>query len=240
MAMLASLHKHMLHAEFFSENEQTKKWSQHRDSQQLHGKHHTVCPKQSKTLVDETTYSIKEDDKLFWMFYILHYDYDTYKYSKRTFQFEKQQKFSFIENLSEHKQKLKSHKLKLNAMIEDLGTSHTISLTTFVGLCCAYDINIVTYKNKIASLYKFNSHNDRFSMCDVVTKTLYKESQELNIVESKFIIVTSLDKPLKSVTSYKKQELQTMAALFNISITRENSKVQKTKPELYQEILENI
>jgi hypothetical protein len=230
----------MLHAEFFSENEHTKKWSQHRDSQQMQRNRVPVYQKQSASKVDETTYAIEEADKLFWMFYILHYDYDTYKYSKRTFQFEKQQKFSFIESLSQHKQKLKSHKLKLTSMIEDLGTSHTITLNTFVGLCCAYDINIVTYKNKIAAYYKFNAHSDNFSMCDVSSNTLYKELQEFNTIDSKFIIVTSLDKPLKSVTSYKKQELQTMAALFDISITRENSKVQKTKPELYQEIMENI
>ena len=125
-------------------------------------------------------------------------------------------------------------------MIEDLGTSHTISTNTFLGICCMFRINMCMMKNKIISLHIHDDDSETFYVYDVINKTLTKNPVEKSLLEKSYIIVSSLDKPLKSLTSYKKSELQDIASVFDISFVNNHTKKPKTKQQLYQEIIEQI
>lgn len=194
----------------------------------------------NKTIIPSSFFSVAEDDILFWAFYILKYDYETYLHTRRSFSFEKQQKFSLIEQLQKKKQYLKSHKVKLNNLIEDLGTSHTINLATFVGLCCAYKINIVIYKNKVAEKHQFNESSNVFYMYNKESRQLHSTPEKGYTIEKQYYIVPNLDKPLKSLTSYKKEELIEIAQLFSINSVCTQRKKSKTKQQLYDEIVQAI
>ena len=246
---MEQLNEYMLSNDFFSVCE--KKGSYHNN---LKPSNYTESKnEQDATITQENTsrnntqsfnsssfFSVAEDDILFWTFYILKYDYETYLHTRRSFSFEKQQKFSLIEQLQKKKQYLKSHKVKLNNLIEDLGTSHTINLATFVGLCCAYKINIVIYKNKVAEKHQFDESSSTFFMYNKSDKQLHTNKEKGFNIEKIFYIVPNLDKPLKSLTSYKKEELIEIAQLFSINSVCSQRKKSKTKQQLYDEIVQAI
>jgi len=227
---MEQLTTHMLTAEFFKYEPFTARKTYHNkpETQKI----------QQKVVKDY--YDIVEDDKLFWAFYIIRHGYEEYSQVKRTFSNEKQLKFSMIEELKDEKQYLKQNKIRLSLLVEDLGTSHTISLPTFIGLCCAYRKNICVFRNKIMARYAFDESTVDFHVVDCNNKHLSSTKKNDTILENKYVIVTNLDKPLKDVTSYKKEELQIIASKFGVSCVHESTKKQKMKQQLYQDILENI
>ena len=129
----------------------------------------------------------KDNDILFWTFFIMLYDIDTYNLTKRSFQYEKTLKFKMIDKININKDKLKKQKIKLAAFINDLGNSSTISLTAFIGLCCLYDKNIILIKNKLMCHYNFNIDKDVYYIFDVTNNTFHLKTTLLNEIKGKYI-----------------------------------------------------
>ena len=184
--------------------------------------------------------SLDEEDKLFWLFFVIHNGYDTYLNTKRTFYNEKQLKFSIIDEIKECKDVLKKHKIKLSSLIEDIGTNHIISVNTFIGLSCVYSKNVCLLRGKLMACYNFNKTTSDYYIINCDNLTMFCDTQNITCLENMYVIVNNLDKPFKSVTTYKKQELIDIASKFNIDTVNNTTKKQKTKLQIYQEILENI
>ena len=224
------LSTHMMKSEFFKD-------IIHNTNTVYHNKKSSV----KQTLqTQKDYYDISDDDKLFWAFYIIQNSYEDYSFLKRTFSKEKQLKFEMIETLHPEKQKLKSHKIRISTLIEDLGASHIITLPTFIGLCCAYNKNICVYRNKIMASYQFDNTTNEYYILNGNTNELHTKCYNSAILENKYVIVANLDKPLKGVTSYKKGELKEIASKFGVQVCNSSTKKEKTKQQLYQEILEYI
>lgn len=205
---------------------------------------HTNASVMNKPIVvsnkKEEYYTIKEDDVLFWMTYILKHDYEQYNLCKRSFQFEKQLKFMLIEQLKDCKAALKEHKLRLSLIIDDLANASVINTDTLIALCCLYKKNIFLYKRKVGVFYTCKPDSAVYHSINVEDKQMHIEPSTHEQLSKKYILVSNLDKPLKNITSYKKQDLIEYAGTFNIEITKNGTKKQKTKQELYQEILAHI
>ena len=174
------------------------------------------------------------------MTYILKHEYEQYNLCKRNFQFEKQLKFMLIEQLKDCKATLKQYKLRLNPIIDDLANASVINTDTLIALCCLYKRNIFLYRGKVGVFYTCNPDSAVYHSINVEDKQMHIEPFTHEQLSKKFILVTNLDKPLKNITSYKKQDLIEYAETFNIEITKDGTKKQKTKQELYQEILAQI
>ena len=230
---MEQLQKYMLTNTFFDTFEEKKRFSKY------HNNTSRVRQVKSEEQI-ENYYDIQDDDKFFWLFHIIEHGYDEYQRIKRGFSQEKQLKFLYIEMIKKHKGTLKKHKIKAANMIEDLGTSHTIGVQTFIGLCCIHNKNVCLIKNKICSTHTFCNSSSHHYTLDIVKMTLNKDTRDSSYLENTYILVNNLDKPLKSLSSYRKPELIEFASKVGLQITYKDTGKQKTKQVLYQEILENI
>jgi hypothetical protein len=194
-----------------------------------------------------------EEDKLFWIFFVINYDMEEYNIMKRTFQKEKNSKFNIINTINaymkDNKKKLidkfKSYKISLPNMISDLGNSAHIVIDTFIGLCCFFNINIILIKNKCMMSYLFNTNEQNYYViyydkdisCRFSLVIDTKSKEQLNT----YYEVSNLENPLKSISSYKKKDLQLIADKFGIHIKQSSFPLKdKTKQMLYTEIQQNI
>lgn len=211
-----------------------------------------------KILNNTDTYFVYEKDKLFWCFYILLNGYQEYQYVSRTFKEEINLKYKFIDfirtNKDLFKQKLKQNKLKIENVIQNLGNQETITFETFKTLCLFYHINIAIKRNKLVEYYENNQMNET-NVCDnntdndktIINKqqhffvlqknhTLLKKTLSIQELQRDYIIVKDIEKPIKSITYYKLNDLQEYAKKLNIDyLTKDNKK--KKKKDLYQEIV---
>jgi hypothetical protein len=198
------------------------------------------------------------NDKLFWCFYKL---YNNVKNSDleylNTFTIEKEFKLSVIDKLKQNKDLLKKHKIQKNNVESEITNNKQISLNSFKTLCILYNLNIIVIKDN--NTYTRFTNDDLESCIDnldkyQVIKLIYKNSSSLNRnfeiimnidkleIENalnKYYYVKNLEKPLKSFSSYKLNEIIEVAKKLDISLYHDNGK-KKTKMELYSDSFKKL
>jgi len=176
---------------------------------------------------------INNNDQLFWIIYKIvegDYMYET----NCNFKTEKDFKIKCIEKLRLIKPNLKTYKLRLNEVEDQLLNSKKINLEAFFALSLLYNLNIFyIWNNKYfeficsdnSDIYIINNVNDNIVIEDNNNKIDYYKENLFNI--------ENLSKPLKSVTSYTKDDLLTIAKKLNI----DNIPSKITKKDIYEKIL---
>lgn len=194
-----------------------------------------------KKNIKNSIYFIKEKDKLFWIFYILLNDYGEYQQIKNIFKEEMKLKYKCIdyiqENQEKFKDKIRKNKLKINEAITDLGNQERITMDTFKILCIFYCINIAIKKNKLIEYYYNETQEEDTEINFYLLNEyldLFTDKITLHTIQREYITVKSLNKPLKSITYYKLDELQRIAEKLDINSFINGKK--KKKKELYQGI----
>ncbi len=170
---------------------------------------------------------------------------------------EKDTKILLLEELRKNKNKIKK-KYKLNVLEDELLNSKKISFNTFCGLCCLKDINIFITTNN--NTYSYFLNNDELiennmlnsynlfnfielkynnSLINVKNNTInninISENEYKNIISNHFYL-ENLEKPLKTISYYKLDDLINICNKLNIIIYNSANK-KKTKKELYSNIL---
>tara|TARA_Y100000389_G_scaffold63178_2_gene59293 strand:- start:3483 stop:4343 length:861 start_codon:yes stop_codon:yes gene_type:complete len=170
---------------------------------------------------------------------------------------EKDTKILLLEELRKNKNKIKK-KYKLNVLEDELLNSKKICFNTFCGLCCLKDINIFITTNN--NTYSYFLNNDELiennmlnsynlfnfielkynnSLINVKNNTInninISENEYKNIVNNHFYL-ENLEKPLKTISYYKLDDLINICNKLNIIIFNSANK-KKTKKELYSNIL---
>lgn len=186
------------------------------------------------------------DDSLFWCWVIKHYGMNFYNINKMSsFKKENELKYDLMDKIMENKEIIKKNKFKFNHIQSDL-QNKTISFEIFVVLCLMHGYNVILITDKL--YYENNGVENSDKICfvkkekDKYTIFLGDESKiknEIKIRKEKLLIVDNINKPLKSVSAYKKPDILNICKVFNINIMKDVKK-QKTKKELYQEISEFI
>lgn len=195
-------------------------------------------------------------DELFWLFYKLYYNKeDDDLLGINLFLEEKNKKIELVMNINSTKINIKSANTTKIHIIEDLTNSNKIDIYTFNALCLIFNIDILLIKNNKLYTFISNKSNEKFKQLQNfnVLKINFHNSSNLsksyNIVFSleSNDFINSLDnyyyaknimKPLKSVSSYKVDELIEIAVKLNIVLNEDNKK--KTKQKLYNEILDKL
>ena len=191
----------------------------------------------------------REKDQLFWCFYISLYDIDIYRDNKsKVFTIEHDFKIHTVEKLRKIKDELKTHKIRLNPIEDELVNSKKITTVSIPALCLLYKKNIVIVRSRIYYLFCYDQDNSEYNLNNYYTifntDDQYYIDYELTNDKFKLIIdtyyrVDNLNKPLKSLSSYTLKELQDIATKLDICLVGENNK-NKTKQILYENILEKI
>jgi hypothetical protein len=179
----------------------------------------------------------KINDMLFWTIYKIVNnidDEDLYEKSN-SFVLEKEFKIKCIEDLRKIKSKLKIYKLSLSEIENQLLNEKTINLTAFLGLAVLFNLNIFyIWDNKY---YEFNCCGEaKPYLIKNVNNSITVLDEPVLFYKENYYEVENIKKPIKSITSYTKEELLLIAKKLNLTIN--NSKI--IKSDIYQQILTKI
>lgn len=199
-----------------------------------------------------TSYKPSQSDSLFWCFYILKYGYSKYEMEvgNQYFTIEKSEKFKYIDLLRKNKDILKINKIRpLSDLEDDLAHNQRISIKTFFALCILEKINILLVdKRKI-----YESITNDSSQIHVIHRNSvsFEHHIELNIsadkindIKNTYYKVQSFDSGLKSISSYKVDELLELCKKLDINVantnTNEGNKKKLTKKDIFELLVQNF
>jgi hypothetical protein len=206
----------------------------------------------------ETIYKPKQKDSLFWCFYILKHGYSNYEMeiNNQYFVVEKNEKFKYIELIRKKKDILKIHKIKPFTEIEDdLANKDKISIKTFFALCILENINVLLVdKRKIFEITCIDI--DETHPVNIVHRSnQFDHHIELNVTDEMlhkyrdtYYKMSSFDATLKSMASYKTDELIDLCKKLNINIELNKKDLDKmnldkkkkmTKKDIYELLVLN-
>jgi len=211
-------------------------------------KENTVEVKINKKDTDNI-YKPFQTDSLFWCFYILKYGLSKYEMEvgNQHFPIEKAEKFKYIETLRKNKDILKINKIRpLSELENDLANNQRISIKTFFALCIMEKINILLVdKRKI-----YESITADESKMNVVHRNSvsFEHSIEFNVPDDKLTLlretyykVQGFDSGLKSMTSYKSDELLELCNKLDIDVSNIKGDNKKpTKKDIYELLVQNF
>jgi hypothetical protein len=184
-------------------------------------------------------------DSLFWCLYILKDGFGKYDMlGNQHFVEEKKIKFSYVDLVRLNKPLLKMNKIKpLSEIEDDLANKQQIGLKTFIAICMIMEINVlVVDKHKY---YEFIRDDSKIINIIYKTEKPLKYSLDLNSSQEKidnyrknYFKMPTLDSNLKSITSYKMEDLFNMCEKLGIEVHNSNKK--RTKKDLYELIVINF
>ena len=173
---------------------------------------------------------INNRDELFWIIYKIvegEYKYET----NCNFKTEKDFKIKCIEDLRLFKTKLKTYKLCLNRVEDQLLNHKKINLEAFFALSLLFSLNIFyVWNNKF---FEFNcNENSDIYIINNNNNIIIEDDNKIEFYKNNLFYVENLNKPLKSITSYSKDQLIDIAK--KLSIDNIPSKI--TKKDIYEKI----
>ena len=164
------------------------------------------------------------------------------------FLIEQEFKIQIIEKIKNMKDLLKIHKIKKLTVEDELLNSNKIGISTLMLFMFLDKKNVLIIKKNcyfkiiydydntdidLKNYYIIFSSQDGFYIDKSITNNYLKDK-----IENSFLL-ENYDKPLKSISCYKLQEIQNIANLLKINLLSSCGK-NKTKQNLYSEILEKI
>jgi hypothetical protein len=198
---------------------------------------------------EDTIFIPREKDSLFWCFFIMKYGDIEYEIiqeqNTNIFVTEKKLKIDYVEKLRKEKQLVKEYKFAALSEIENqLANEQKINVETFFTLCLIEKINVLYVNNKTffeltiessacthivrrlcTKGYRVNSNNFRVGYEGVnevkagsYRSTLYK--------------LEDLNKPIKSLASYKVNDILSIFAKLGVDVNNKMS-----KKELYEKLV---
>lgn len=190
-------------------------------------------------------YNLDSNDDIFWCWYIFQNGYAEYNIQKsKPFSIENETKINWVTILRENKASIKQLKHKLVHLENNLVNEKKMTIQTLETICFINNIDIYIMKNKM--LYKNANDNEHIIILKYCPDSkkygiLLDNSQnhkQIEIFEQELFLVKNIEKPLKSISSYKLKDLQDIASKLNINLKRKDSEKNKTKKTLYSEIQE--
>ena len=181
-----------------------------------------------------------DTDTLFWSFFIILNGEHEYLLDN-TFKREKEFKIESIEKLRSIKSELKAIKIRLNEIENELLNEKRISIKSLMALCLLYKKNIFyIWNNKYIEFINDPDDNINIIKYDVnknYNEILHDNSlTKLNYYRENYWQIENINKPLKAIASYTRDEL--IVIVQKLEIKDISSK--KTKKEMYEKILEKL
>lgn len=207
--------------------------------------------KRKKPIIDSTDYFWpREKDQLFWCFYVILYDRPTYFDNKmKTFSIEHDFKIASIEKLRKLKDEMKIHKIKRNQVEDELANEKRISPMALNALSLLYKKNIILVKGRTFTIFCHDLDNSQQNLANY--HVIFRKDDIFYIdycltdagfreIISTYYRVDNLEKPLKSVSSYKSDELREIAEALTIELIDPIRQKNKTKTKLYEDIMDKL
>ena len=177
-------------------------------------------------------------DKLFWCFFIIlkgEHEYEIYNSFKK----EKEFKIECIEKLRGIKSKLKALKLRLTVIENELLNEKKISIKSLVALCILYNKNILyVWNRKYFEIINNADENINIIINENGEDVISDDTSniKINYYKDNYWQIENIEKPLKTMTGYTKDELFIITQKLDIK----EMTIKKTKKEMYEKILEKL
>jgi hypothetical protein len=227
------------------ETKETKETNKIRESKEIKD---TNKIRESK----ESIYKPFKKDSLFWCFFILKYGFSKYEMEvgNQHFSIEKQEKFKYIDELRKtcNKDLLKMHKIKpLSLLEDDLANQERISIKTFFALCIVEKINVIlidkrkvyeiliTDDPKIHVIHRNGISHEHHIELDV-------SIDAINMYRESYYKMSTFDVSLKSMASYKVEELLELCKKLGIVLDQGNEEKKKklSKKDIYELLVQHF
>jgi hypothetical protein len=164
----------------------------------------------------------------------------------------KQMKIDLVYTIRKNKDILKTYKLDTISNLENnLANENMLNVKTFLSLCVIENINIIYIRKKTYYDLRMNDSDEIYIVYETplenITNDHYNKSLKygyelatenllLNI-KTNFYKVDSPNKPIKSITNYKVKDLYDICSKLAIEPTNKMSGKNKSKKDLYDEII---
>ena len=188
-------------------------------------------------------FSPKQKDTLFWCFYILKYGEQTYEMLENiNIVLEKRLKIDYVEKIRKEKQIVKSYKFATLTHLENqLANEEKIDLNTFFTLCVIENINVLYVCKK--TYFELLMNDDKVHIIhrlDNYSKYGYEgiEQTKIELYRSTLFKVDCVEKPVKSISSYKVSELVEFCTKLGIEICVKDTSKNKSKKDLYESLIQ--
>ena len=192
----------------------------------------------------------REKDTLFWCFYIIkngELKYETLNNKNEIIS--KQIKITYIEKIRKEKQTVKIYKFDSISNIErNLVNDNCINSKTFLTLCAIENINIIYINKKTYFELLMNDSEEIYIVQEINNSSNGKynarygfelgDIETITNIKNSLYKVTNIDKPIKSMSSYKTQELVEMCNKLAIETINKDTNKVKSKKDLYEGIIQ--
>jgi len=189
----------------------------------------TIIPKHEFFIPDKK-------DTLFWCFYILHFGFDKYNLIGNTsFSMEKNFKIEMIEPMRKSKSLLKSHKLKIHDVEDELVNCLKIGIMGFTALCLYHNINFILIHNRTYIELNLNDDDKIYvihKIGDTYSYDIDASIEKIDNYKNTYYRIININKPIKGISAYKVDDLNEIAKKLNIDLNKTYN-----KKDLYQEIV---
>jgi len=226
----------------YIEHEHKYKQEKKENTQKTQNQNQTQNQKPNKE--KEMIYKIRQrgGDSLFWCFYIMKNGFFNYEMeiNNQYFTVEKAEKYKYIEIFRKNKDKLKLHKIKpFTELEDDLANKERISVKTFFALCVVENINaMLVNRRKVYEVlcadntptwvvHRNSESYEHWIELDPTKDTIkkYKET---------YLMMNGFDMVLKSMSSYKSEELIDLCVKLNIDLKEKEGGKKLTKKDIYE------
>ncbi len=177
----------------------------------------------------------KNDDFLFWIFFIFIKGETEFEYIKKQ-KFSIAQDFKINASLKLKTTKFNNRKLVKSKILNNLCHEKNISLMTLAALCVIYNINILYCANGVKYYELFQDYTDNINILinhnENIDFIKNASKEEIEKYTQNSIKMETFDEKLKAIGSYKLPDLQKISNVLKINTKN------KSKQKLYDEIQE--
>ena len=204
--------------------------------------------KYTKPINKPSIFIPKESDTLFWCYYIIsngEIKYETI--NNKNFVITKQIKINFVNKIRENKQIAKTYKFDTISNIEsNLANDDYITIKTVLTLCAIEKINVIFVKNKTYYELLMNDNEPIYIIREIQSNNNYVKKYGFEVstnfiieeIRNNFYKLDNPNKPIKSLSFYKLQDLIEMSNKLAIELINKENGKNKTKNELYESIIQ--
>ena len=191
-------------------------------------------------------------DSLFWCLYILKYGYNEYIQIQRNYVIKKMElNQSIIDYLMTRQYKMKGvnariSKARIQEMFSDMMINHKDThMVNVYGIICFYEYNIIMLDETKNTFIRFQAdepdekptyllRRDGYNNYSIIDDALTDD--KIQDIENRFVALENFDKPLKGISNYKTNDLETY--MEKLGIVKGNDKIKK--PDMFNMIWEHM
>ena len=198
----------------------------------------------SSIKLDNPYFIPKQNDTLFWCFYIMKNGDSQYEMLDNiNIILEKKYKIEYIEKIRKEKQLIKTYKFATLTHIENqLANEKIIDLNTFLALCVFENLNILYVHKKMCYELLMNDTNQNHIIhrLDNPFKYAYEgiSQEKAELYKSTLFKVDNIAKPVKSLSYYKVQDLIDFCNKLAIETINTETGKAKSKKDLYESLIQ--